>query len=136
VIEAFVDEEGGALPLVPLLTVTARNSADIWMVAAAVASPVIAARAVALYSGSAMSAGAIKLSAKQLLAMPLPSVELAWRESAREFEAASRATDRAAREQHLRSFAHASCLAHALNECDITAVMTFWNDRRAGKIKQ
>ena len=136
VIEAFVDEEGGVLPLVPLLTVTARNSADIWMVAAAVASPIIAARAVALYSGSAMSAGAIKLSAKQLLAMPLPSVEPAWRESAREFEAASRATDHATREQHLRSFACASCLAHALNERDITAVMTFWNDRRAGKIKQ
>ncbi len=131
VIEALVDEDGGALPLVPLLSVSPREGVDVWMIAAAVASPLVAARAVALYSGSALSSGAIKLSAKQLLAMPLPRDERLWRTSAQEFKAASLSTTVAAREEHLVRYAEASLASHGLTHEDARAVLEFWNARRA-----
>ncbi len=130
VIEALVDSHGTLLPLVPLLTVTPRPRVDLWMLAAAIASPLVAARAVALYAGSALSSTAIKVSAKQLLAMPIPSQQRAWRESARHFKAASCAASVSTRESHLERFAVASLRAHELSESDAAAVMRFWNQRR------
>lgn len=140
VIEAWVDERGEAAPLVPILTVTLRGAAvarggarprgvDLWMLAAAVASPVVAARALALYAGSALSPGAIKLSAKQLLAMPLPRDRSAWRESARHFKAASAADSAAARDRALRDFAESSCAAHGLDGRALREVLAFWSAR-------
>ena len=153
VIEAWVDERGEAAPLVPILTVTLRGGTavtrgsarprgdapprgdalprgvDLWMLAAAVASPVVAARALALYAGSALSPGAIKLSAKQLLAMPLPRDRSAWRESARHFKAASAADSAAARDRALRDFAESSCAAHGLDGRAQREVLAFWSAR-------
>ena len=62
VIEAFVDERGEYAPLVPIVSVFPREGTDMWQLAAAIASPVVAARALALYAGSALGAGAIKRS--------------------------------------------------------------------------
>ena len=132
VMEAWVDEEGSVLPLVPLLTVVARDDGecDLWMIAAALASPVIAARAVALYSGSALSSRAIKLSARQLLEMPLPIEQSAWQESAQLFRAASRAPDLAQRNTILERYAHASIRAYGLGKVDLEDVLRFWRERR------
>jgi len=145
VIEAWVDERGEAAPLVPIITVTLRDArpragapsrgdapsrgVDLWMLAAALASPVVAARALALYAGSALSPGAIKLSAKQLLAMPLPRDRAAWRESARHFKAASAAESAAARDRALRDFAESSCAAHGLDRRALRDVLAFWRAR-------
>ena len=129
VIEAWVDARGEAAPLVPLITVTPRDGVDIWKLAAAVASPVVAARALALYAGSAMSAGAIKLSAKQLLAMPLPTDAAAWRASAAHFKSASNARSADARASALTEFAEASCAAHGLRGGELREVMEFWTSR-------
>lgn len=120
VIEAFADERGEYAPLVPLLSVFPRAGVDLWMLAAAVASPVVAARALALYAGSALSAGAIKLSAKQLLAMPLPSDRAAWKRSATLFRAGK-----------LGDFAVASCEAHGLSAREMRDVLCFWRARMA-----
>jgi len=129
VIEAWVDEAGDAVPLVPLITVTPARRADLWRVAAAVASPVVAARAVALYAGSALSAAAIKLSARQLLDMPLPRDARQWTRSARELKRASLARTPAARERALRAFASASCQAHGLRGRELAEVLAFWESR-------
>ena len=132
VMEAWVDEEGSVLPLVPLLTVVARDDGecDLWMIAAALASPVIAARAVALYSGSALSSRAIKLSARQLVEMPLPIEQSAWQESAQLFRDASRAPDLAQRNKILERYAHASIRAYGLGKVDLEDVLRFWRERR------
>ncbi len=131
VMEAWVDEEGSVLPLVPLLTVVAREDGecDLWMIAAALASPVIAARAVALFSGSALSSRAIKLSARQLLEMPLPIEHRAWHESAQHFRDASHALDSTQRRDILERYAHASCRAFGFHGDELAEVMRFWHER-------
>ena len=129
VIEAWVDEDGDAVPLVPLITVTPVRREDLWRVAAAVASPIVAARAVALYAGSALSAAAIKLSARQLLEMPLPRDARQWTKSAGELKRASLARTPAARERALRAFAKASCQAHGLRGRELAEVLAFWESR-------
>jgi hypothetical protein len=129
IMEAWVDEEGLAVPLVPLLTVQPHRAADLWKVAAAIASPVVAARAVALYAGSALSSGAIKLSAKQLLAMPAPRDLALWGESARIFRQISRERVEVKRAVLLPAFAEVSCRAHGLEGKSLHETMQFWKTR-------
>lgn len=129
VMEAWVDEAGDTLPLVPLLTVVPKSGHSLWEVAAAVASPVVAARALQLYTGSALDARAIKLSARQLMAMPLPIDGDEWRASAAHFESASRASGDAERVRELGAFAERSCRAHALSREDERSVLAFWRGR-------
>ena len=133
VMEAVVDEQGAWLPVVPLLTATLRPQADIdlWMLAAAVASPVVTAEAARVSYGVALSAGAIKLSARQLLAMPLPSVREEWTASATALRDASMSVESPIREAHLRAFAAASCRAYRLGGTAAAEVLGFW-ERRAG----
>jgi len=88
-----------------------------------------AARAVALYAGSALSAATIKLSARQLLEMPLPRDARQWMRSARELKRASLARTPAARERALRAFASASCQAHGLRGRELAEVLAFWESR-------
>jgi SAM-dependent methyltransferase len=118
VIEAFVDGRGEYAPLVPLITVVPRGKGDLWLLAAAIASPVVAARALALFAGSALGAGAIKLSAGQLLSMPLPVDRRAWRVSA-EFLRARRFDE----------FARASCAAHRVSQRESREILAFWEAR-------
>ncbi len=131
VIEAVVDERGELLPLVPLITVTLRAEAaeqgiDLWMLAAAIASPVVVAHAAARYYGTALSGAAIKLSARQLLEMPLPSLDAPWRESAAALREAWSAATGDARGAALERFARDSCAAHALSSSDADAACAFW----------
>ena len=141
VMEAVVDERGAWLPVVPLIATTLREEAradgvDLWMLAAAVASPVVAAEAARLSYGAALSAHAIKLSAKQLLAMPLPIDREAWQESAAIFRDASHAPDDLAREGLLRRFAEASCRAHGLDAAPRADLLRFWCERAFGAAEE
>lgn len=133
VLEAVVDEQGAWLPVVPLLTVTPRAGVDagvdLWMLAAAIASPVATAEAARVSYGTALGANAIKLSAKQLLALPLPVDREAWRESALLFRGASCAPDARSRDEALRRFAEASCRAHGLGGSAAAEALRFWAER-------
>lgn len=133
VLEAVVDEQGAWLPVVPLLTVTPRAGVDaevdLWMLAAAIASPVATAEAARISYGAALGAKAIKLSAKQLLALPLPVDREAWRESALLFRGASCAPDARSRDEALRRFAEASCRAHGLGGSAAAEALRFWAER-------
>ena len=115
--------------MVPLIIVTPRPAVDIWLLAAAIASPIVAARAVAHYAGCALSATAIKLSAKQLMAMPLPSDKRAWTASAKCFKDASRADNPADRARAIQAFAEVSCRAHGLTASEQREMMAFWAKR-------
>lgn len=134
VMEAVVDEEGAWLPVVPLLSVTLRADApiDLWMLGAALASPVATVEAARISYGAALGAEAIKLSAKQLLALPLPIDHEAWRESARLFREASSTRAAQSRAEALRAFAGASCRAHGLDAGASTRVLAFWSTRAFG----
>jgi N-6 DNA Methylase len=73
VIEAAVDAAGEWLPSVPVITVVPRATDDLWRVAAVLTAPAVSAWAAATYLGAALTATAIKLSASQVLTLPLPN---------------------------------------------------------------
>lgn len=85
VIEAVVDEEGAWLPSVPVLTVVPRDTGDpaaLWRVLAVLLAPPVVADAAARYVGTGLTPGSVKVSARQLAALPLPVDGDAWAEGA------------------------------------------------------
>jgi SAM-dependent methyltransferase len=73
VLEAVVDEPGAWLPSVPVVSVLPRDAHDLWRCAAVLSSPVASAWAAASYFGAGLAPAAIKLSASQVLRVPLPA---------------------------------------------------------------
>lgn len=86
VVEAAVDEDGRFLPGVPLIVALA--PADrLWSLAAALCSPPVSAWAAQRAAGTAMSPGAVRLTASLVRAAPLPADEDAWDEGTRALQA-------------------------------------------------
>ena len=97
VVEAVADEHGAWLPSVPVLSVLAPPE-RLWHLLAALLSPVVTAHVAGEYAGSALAVGAIKLSAAQLAAVPLPEEGEAWDAAAdavRRAQGAASTTERA-----------------------------------------
>lgn len=84
-LEVFVDTDGDILPSVPLLTVDC-EAHKLWLVAAAIASPVASLVATERHLGAGMSVDVLKLSAKDVLSLPVPVDSDAWARGARMFE--------------------------------------------------
>lgn len=84
IIEAVVDAEGGWLPGVPVITMTTDRP---WHALAVLCAPPVVAHAAAAYVGTGLSGRSIKLSARQVAALPLPSDPAAWDQGARLAEA-------------------------------------------------
>jgi SAM-dependent methyltransferase len=90
VVEAAVDADGAHLPATPLVAVEPRSDAGehgraddtVWLAAAALSAPPATAWALALTAGTARSRAALKLSARQVLTLPLPVDEQSWRAAA------------------------------------------------------
>jgi SAM-dependent methyltransferase len=83
VVEAAVDADGSFLPATPLVAVEPRTDVDdpdlvLWRVAAALSAPPVTAWALALTAGTARSRQALKLSARQVAAVPLPTDRVTW----------------------------------------------------------
>ena len=129
VLEAVVDEAGGLLPSVPVVTVTARSgdSADLWRIGALLCSPPIALVAAHRHLGAGRNATALRLSASDLMALPLPADGAAWDEAAHSFAAASAAADPGERMSLLRASALAMGRAFALDGDD--ALVDWWTAR-------
>lgn len=92
VLEAVVDPDGRLLPSVPVLTVTA-EAGRLWHVAAVLTCPSVTLEAAGRHLGAARNATALKLSASDLLALPLPSDHRRWAEAAAQLRAAHEASD-------------------------------------------
>jgi len=115
--EAAVDEAGSWVPSVPTIAVVA--PADrLWAVAAVICSPVATALAVRRTGGTALSARAIKLSARQVLELPCPADPAAWEAGAAHL-----------RDGDLDRFADAMAVAYGLDPDH--AVTAWWHGRRA-----
>lgn len=82
VIEAAADAEGTWLPSVPVVTVAPHDPADLWRLLAVTLAPPVVAHAAARYLGTGLSPGSVKVSARQLAALPLPADTAAWDEGA------------------------------------------------------
>jgi hypothetical protein len=73
VLEVVGDERGEWLPAVPLISVSLRDPANLWALAALLSSPALSAIAFGMSAGAGLSGDAIKLSAKQVLRLPAPA---------------------------------------------------------------
>ncbi|GAB3862780.1 hypothetical protein GCM10028801_28990 [Nocardioides maradonensis] len=82
VIEAVADPAGELLPSVPVVSVVPHDPADLWRLLAVTLAPPVVAHAAARYLGTGLTPGSLKVSAKQLAALPLPTDEVAWDEAA------------------------------------------------------
>lgn len=126
VLEVIVDEEGTRLPCTPVITLVPTERLDLWRLAAAVASPVACAIARRDYGGAALSASAIKLSAKQTLSLPVPADEEAWARGGEALRRASIADAPAARALALAAFASVMVTAYRLPADQAGAIERWW----------
>ena len=111
VLEAVVDAEGVWLPSVPTL-VCAPPPDRLWHVLAVLLAPPVVAFAAARYLGTGLSARSVKLSAKQLAALPLPEGRAAW----------DRGADLARRAQEAASEADRARLLAGVRRVDVRGV--------------
>ena len=72
VIEAAADPEGRAVPCTPVVVVEPHDPADVWTIAAVLTAPVASAELARSMAGSALSSGALRVSARRLGALTLP----------------------------------------------------------------
>lgn len=153
VIEAVVDEGGAWLPCTPVITLTARQDGPLgdlplgerlWMIAAALCSPLCCERAHREHAGSALHPDAIKLSAKQALQLTTPNpasrrAMAAWRAAAACLRAASETplplTASAEDDRHaayieaLRAYASLIMPAFEMDGSLTKALIAWWLDR-------
>ena len=115
VIEVVVDEAGDQVPSTPTIAVVAAPNL-LWKLAAALTSPAVTALALGRVAGTGLAAGTIKLSARQVLDLPLPSNEEAWERGARLAEAASVATSADTWRRALRALGAAMGEAYELDQ--------------------
>ncbi|TML59147.1 MAG: hypothetical protein E6G17_11680 [Actinobacteria bacterium] len=125
VLEPVVDEHGDWIPSVPTITVEAR-AGRLWHVAAALASPALSAWALHHHAGAALTADAIKLSARQVTALPAPAEGRDWDEAAQAFAAASHASSEGDWRTQLEHVGQATTRAHGLDAPDL---VDWWVDR-------
>ncbi len=123
VIEAVADPDGAWLPSVPVLTVAPHDPGDVWRVLAVLLAPPVTALAAARYLGTALSARAIKLSARQVAALPLPADLGAWAEGA-ELARLAQTGAAAERADRLTAFVAVMGRAYGASEAD-----QWWLDR-------
>ncbi len=82
VIEAVVDADGRLLPSVPVVSVEPTDASDLWRVAAALLSPVASAWMLHDRAGSGLSDDTMRVSARSVTGVPLPTDPVRWDEAA------------------------------------------------------
>ena len=129
VVEVIVDDTGRLIPSVPVVTMTLRDPTRLWHLASAIASPVCTAAALRKYAGTALNADSIKLSARQVLRLPLPLPSPDWDVAARCVRAASSATDPASRREALLDMGRASIEAYRVPPVSASPLFEWWQSR-------
>ncbi len=117
VVEAVADPDGAWLPSVPVVSVVPRQG-RLWHVLAVLLAPPVSVHAATTYAGAAMSPTSVKLSARQVAAIPLPVHEEPWDEAA---DLLSRG-----QEAGLVEAAHLMCRAYDVPE---GPVLDWWLER-------
>lgn len=127
VVEAVADVEGRWLPSVPVVTVAPRDPGDedlLWRLLAITLAPPVVAHAAARYLGTGLTPGSVKLSARQVAALPLPADVGAWAEGAVLARAAQQAATLEERHRALRAAATAMTRAYGCSATD--SVLGWW----------
>ncbi|MFM1829909.1 MAG: hypothetical protein RLZZ558_249 [Planctomycetota bacterium] len=126
VVEAVVDPRGEMASGVPVIRVVPHEASDLWLLAAALLAPSTSAVAWWRHAGAGLSPGAIKLSARQVAALPLPSVVHAWRQAARCLQRCHASRDDAELARSMQAFERASARAYGLDVGSAQDVARWW----------
>lgn len=82
VIEPWVDEAGLVVPATPVISIEPQRPDDVWLIGSLLLAPHLTALIAAARFGSALSLRALKFSAADLLALPLPRQRDTWAHAA------------------------------------------------------
>ena len=126
VVEVVVDETGDLLGSTPVITVTCPPD-RLWHAAAVLLSPVVTAWARRRTAGTALSADAVKLSARQVLDVPVPPAGPAWDRAASAVRVAHGAADADAWRTALVDAATWSTRAYRVDDLD--GLVAWWEAR-------
>jgi N-6 DNA Methylase len=129
VIEAFVDPRGEYAAVTPMISVMTDGSFDVWKLGAAIGSPVCSMFAMRQFGGAAMHADALKMSARQVMELPIPIDERAWDEGTAMFEQLHDAKSDEAYGDELRCFGAKMCDAYQVGGRDQDVLMGWWLGR-------
>ncbi len=124
VIEAAVDVDGTWLPSTPVISVEAAPGA-LWHLAAVLLAPPVSAWALRHYGSSALGANTIKLSARQVLGVPLPPRRPSWDAAATELSRLAAGACPRTRRTHLLAVGAAMTAAYGCDE----EVFAWWKAR-------
>jgi predicted RNA methylase len=136
VIEAVVDPFGELAPGVPVIRLLPHDAAELWLLAAAVLSPACSAVAWWRHAGAGLSPKAIKLSARQVLELPLPVGVVAWKRSAEWLQRFRLAADDRGRMQAMSAFAEASADAYTVPADRREALARWWQPLAWGTFRR
>ena len=93
VLEVVPDLDGKLIPSTPVISIEC-DPQDIWRITAVLSSAAKSAYAFSTTAGSALSSNTIKLSAKQVMNLPLPSESNHWTKASKYAESAFNAKNR------------------------------------------
>jgi hypothetical protein len=119
VVEAAADLDGTWVPCTPVISVVPHDPAAVDRVVAALCAPPVAAWLARRASGTGLSPGAIRLSARLVQSVPLPPDERRWQLAADALAAGD-----------LAAFATAATEMHRLAPDVAARVLTWWHDTR------
>ncbi|MFK7758495.1 MAG: class I SAM-dependent DNA methyltransferase [Phycisphaerales bacterium] len=128
VVEVLVDNLGEYAAVTPMISVMPKNGQDVWAIGAAIGSPVCTLHAMRHFGGAAMHADAIKMSAKQVLCLPLPVDSESWGRGTELFQELHHA-DEGSYKLVVREFGMMMCNAYCLNLREKNEVMKWWITR-------
>jgi SAM-dependent methyltransferase len=134
VLEAVADPEGVMLPVTPVITITPNEPEDLWRVAAVLASPVATAAGYERTAGTALSAKALKLAAKQVLMLPVPADRPAWDDAAMALRAAHDTHDDEEWAFLLRAAAASMNTAFGVGGEDCFRLLRWWSNLANWKV--
>ncbi|MDG1846748.1 MAG: N-6 DNA methylase [Acidimicrobiales bacterium] len=125
VLEVLPDPEGLLVPSTPVISVECEQD-DVWLIAAALSSPALSAKAFARAAGAALSSNTLKLSATQVTKMPLPERVDAWEEGAKHAQLSFAAESEALWAENLEKTGQTMTIAYDLNNQES---LRWWVDR-------
>ena len=129
VVEAVADPTGALVPVTPTVSVEPHDPEDVWLVLAALLSPLTSVRLAAEGIGSGRAAGAQRVSASALAAVPLPVDQSAWRRGAVLAKRLSGA-DGGTRSDLLGRLGRTMCAAGGqLDDCSTENLLGWWLER-------
>lgn len=126
VVEAVIDASGGWVPSVPVISVEAPLD-RLALIAAVLSAPPISAYVLDHYGGAALSGNAVKLSARQVLALPLPADHHSWVRAAELITGLDTVVGRSEWEERRNESARLLCAAYGVDPSG--DVMTWWFSR-------